>query len=66
LNRSVSQENYLKNSPARVPKGEDPELQMKRLEYFSKAADAISDGDLIDRMIHGWGSISMSAKNRAS
>ncbi|KAG7562255.1 hypothetical protein FFLO_02341 [Filobasidium floriforme] len=47
------QENYLKNAPARIPKGDDPESQMKRLECFSKAADAISDGDLIDRMIHG-------------
>lgn len=46
------QENYLKNAPARA-QGSDPESQMQRLDYFSKAADAISDGDIIDRMIHG-------------
>jgi hypothetical protein len=26
---------------------------MKRLDLFSKAADSISEGDIIDRMVHG-------------
>jgi replication factor C subunit 1 len=47
------QENYLKNAPSRAGRGDDPDTQMKRLDLISKAADAISDGDLIDRMIHG-------------
>lgn len=47
------QENYLKNAPARVASVNDtPEAVMKRLDLFSKAADSISDGDLIDRMVH--------------
>lgn len=47
------QENYLRNSPARVKSSNPQEAAMKTLELFSKAADSISDGDLIDRMIHG-------------
>ncbi len=30
----------------------DPDSVMKRLDLFSKAADSISDGDLLDGMIH--------------
>jgi replication factor C subunit 1 len=30
-----------------------PDKELKHLDLLSKAADSISDGDLIDRMIHG-------------
>ncbi|KAJ9110660.1 hypothetical protein QFC19_001489 [Naganishia cerealis] len=47
------QENYIKQRPARAGKGPGPEVQMETLNLFSKAADSISDGDLLDRLIHG-------------
>ena len=47
------QENYLKTVPALAagtsPKGRD----LKLLELADNAAQSISDGDLVDRMIHG-------------
>ncbi|KAJ9101197.1 hypothetical protein QFC21_003416 [Naganishia friedmannii] len=47
------QENYIKQKPTRAGQGNGPETMMETLNLFSKAADSISDGDLIDRLIHG-------------
>lgn len=47
------QENYLKHKFARAASGSPREIALKKVEITSKAADAISDGDLVDRMIHG-------------
>ena len=49
------QENYLKATQfARANRAESPqEKELLTLELASKAADSISDGDLVDRMIHG-------------
>lgn len=49
------QENYLRTKPAALS-GQHynkRELNLKALELFDQAAESISDGDLIDRMIHG-------------
>ena len=55
------QENYLGTNPARTNQW-NAQPRMKKLaalDLVSKAADSISDGDLVDRMIHGsqqqWG-----------
>ncbi|KAH6688608.1 replication factor C subunit 1 [Plectosphaerella plurivora] len=49
------QENYLRTKPLALNgKGYNRrEEQLKALELFDQAAESISDGDLIDRMIHG-------------
>ncbi|ERF69818.1 hypothetical protein EPUS_08019 [Endocarpon pusillum Z07020] len=47
------QENYLKTQPARVNNYSGRERNLKLLEFADKAASSISDGDLVDRMIHG-------------
>lgn len=49
------QENYLKAKPAGLGgKGYNSrEANMKYLEMVDQAAESISDGDLVDRMIHG-------------
>ncbi|KAK2589991.1 DNA replication factor C complex subunit Rfc1 [Conoideocrella luteorostrata] len=49
------QENYLKTKPMALNgKGYTKrEERLKALELFDQAAESISDGDLIDRMIHG-------------
>ncbi|TFY76813.1 hypothetical protein EWM64_g7199 [Hericium alpestre] len=47
------QENYLKTKPARVGDGRDPLDTLKHLELMDQAASSISDGDLVDAMIHG-------------
>lgn len=49
------QENYLGTNPARTNQFNDNQRMKKlaQLDLVSKAADAISDGDLVDRMIHG-------------
>ncbi|KAI9635850.1 purine nucleotide binding protein [Dioszegia hungarica] len=47
------QEHYLKTNPSAVNGYGEKERDQKHLELVSKAADSISDGDLIDRMIHG-------------
>jgi len=46
-------EHYPKTNPAALNNLDGPEKQLKNLELLSKAADAVSDGDLVDRMIHG-------------
>ncbi|KAI7340196.1 DNA replication factor C, large subunit [Hortaea werneckii] len=55
------QENYLNTNPQRTNQWNDNAKMKKlaQLDLVSKAADSISDGDLVDRMIHGsqqqWG-----------
>ena len=49
------QENYLGTNPVRSVKYDSNPKKKKlaNLDLISKAADSISDGDLVDRMIHG-------------
>ena len=47
------QENYLGTSPMLVNAYSGKERDLKQLELVDKAAESISDGDLVDRMIHG-------------
>jgi replication factor C subunit 1 len=47
------QENYLKTTPALANAYSGRERNLKLLELADKAASSISDGDLVDRMIHG-------------
>jgi replication factor C subunit 1 len=51
------QENYLRTKPAALNSQSQSynkrERNLKALELFDQAAESISDGDLVDRMIHG-------------
>jgi replication factor C subunit 1 len=47
------QENYLGTSPMQSLSYSGKEKNLRNLELVSQAADSISDGDLVDRMIHG-------------
>ena len=48
------QENYLKHKYSRVSQNLHPrQAALQKAQITSKAADCISDGDLVDRMIHG-------------
>lgn len=48
------QENYLGTNPILASGATNAkEKNLKHLDLISKAADSISDGDLVDRMIHG-------------
>lgn len=47
------QENYLRTRPTLASNYRDKEYKLKLLELADKAAESISDGDLVDRMIHG-------------
>jgi len=47
------QENYLKTQPSLAGNYSGKERNLKWLELAEKAAASISDGDLVDRMIHG-------------
>lgn len=47
------QENYLKTQPALASAYHGQERSLKLLDLAEKAASSISDGDLVDRMIHG-------------
>ncbi|PWY71653.1 chromosome transmission fidelity factor [Aspergillus heteromorphus CBS 117.55] len=47
------QENYLKTRPALAGGYQGREQKLKLLELADNAASSISDGDLVDRMIHG-------------
>ncbi|KAI1781002.1 replication factor RFC1 C terminal domain-containing protein [Hypoxylon cercidicola] len=49
------QENYLRTKPAVLNQNQynKQEQNLKALEMVDKAAESISDGDLVDRMIHG-------------
>lgn len=46
------QENYLKNNFSRANGFSGKDLDLKRLELASQAAESISDGDLVDGLIH--------------
>ena len=48
------QENYLKTQPARIKHLDGPEKVLKQLELMEKASASISDGDLVDTLIHGY------------
>ncbi|KDQ07752.1 hypothetical protein BOTBODRAFT_119605 [Botryobasidium botryosum FD-172 SS1] len=47
------QENYAKTTPSRANSLNGPEQILRQLQLLDKAASAISDGDLVDAMIHG-------------
>ncbi|KAJ7179697.1 DNA replication factor C large subunit [Mycena filopes] len=47
------QENYLKSTPTALQKYDGPMKILKSLELMDKAASSISDGDLVDALIHG-------------
>lgn len=47
------QENYLKTNPILASGYQGKERSLKLLELAENAASSISDGDLVDRMIHG-------------
>lgn len=48
------QENYLKTKPMLASSAGSPrEQRLKALQLAEQAAESISDGDLVDRMIHG-------------
>lgn len=47
------QENYLKTKPTLTGRYQGKEQKLKALELMDNAASGISDGDLVDRMIHG-------------
>lgn len=49
------QENYLRTKPSAIGQYKDNrrEQNLKLLELMDQAAESISDGDLVDRMIHG-------------
>ncbi|KAL7624026.1 DNA replication factor C complex subunit Rfc1 [Parahypoxylon ruwenzoriense] len=49
------QENYLRTKPAVLNQNQynKREQNLKTLELVDRAAESISDGDLVDRMIHG-------------
>ncbi|KAI1295779.1 replication factor RFC1 C terminal domain-containing protein [Xylaria venustula] len=49
------QENYLRTKPSAINayRGNQREQNLKLLELMDQAAESISDGDMVDRMIHG-------------
>jgi hypothetical protein len=49
------QENYLRTNPdlGRI-QGNPKEVNLKKLELAEKASESISNGDLVDAMIHGY------------
>ncbi|KAH7916645.1 replication factor RFC1 C terminal domain-containing protein [Hygrophoropsis aurantiaca] len=47
------QENYLKTEPVKLRNLEGPPKILKQLQLMDKAASSISDGDLVDALIHG-------------
>ncbi|OBZ65493.1 Replication factor C subunit 1 [Grifola frondosa] len=47
------QENYLKTQPARIRGLDGPEKALKHLELMEKASASLSDGDIVDSLIHG-------------
>ena len=50
----VQQENYLKTNPSRVRDLDGPRKALKQLKLMEKASESISDGDLVDSLIHGY------------
>ena len=53
LSSLMLQENYLGTNPMLSNKYSGKEKNLKVLELTESAAESISDGDLVDRMIHG-------------
>ncbi|KAK7696550.1 hypothetical protein QCA50_001208 [Cerrena zonata] len=47
------QENYLKTEPSKLKNDSGPEKSLRHLQLMYKAASSISDGDLVDALIHG-------------
>jgi replication factor C subunit 1 len=47
------QENFLKTKPSLIGQLNGKEANLKALQLADQAAESISDGDLVDRMIHG-------------
>lgn len=47
------QENYLKASYSKSSNLGGRDKELRNLELVSMAAEAMSDGDLVDRVIHG-------------
>ncbi|KAI6716557.1 hypothetical protein JHW43_000988 [Diplocarpon mali] len=47
------QENYLSTKPSLASNMDAREAKLKALQLADQAAESISDGDLVDRMIHG-------------
>jgi replication factor C subunit 1 len=47
------QENYLKTQPSLLGGYDGKQRNLKYLELIEQASSSISDGDLVDRMIHG-------------
>ncbi|TIC28236.1 DNA replication factor C, large subunit [Wallemia mellicola] len=47
------QENYVKCNPVKARDSDHNRSEFNRIKCLSDAADAISDGDLVDSMIHG-------------
>lgn len=49
------QENYLKSNPDLARNAGNPkEINLKKLELAEQASESISNGDLVDAMIHGY------------
>ncbi|KAF8680893.1 replication factor C [Rhizoctonia solani] len=46
-------ENYLKTQPAKTSKLSGRDVALEQLKLMDRAASSISDGDLVDTMIHG-------------
>lgn len=53
LSYLMLQENYLGTNPMRASSYQGRDRNLKLLELADNAAESISDGDLVDRMIHG-------------
>ncbi|GME49001.1 replication factor c subunit 1 [Neofusicoccum parvum] len=53
LSYLMLQENYLGTNPMRAANCQGKDRNLKLLELADNAAESISDGDLVDRMIHG-------------
>ncbi|KAF1809182.1 DNA replication factor C, large subunit [Eremomyces bilateralis CBS 781.70] len=49
----MMQENYLGTQPIKAQTYQGRERSLKLMELFDQAAESISDGDMVDRMIHG-------------
>jgi len=49
------QENYLRTNPDLARNAGNPkEINLKKLELAERASESISNGDLVDAMIHGY------------
>ena len=57
-------ENYLKTQPARLKNLDGPDRVLKELQLMDSAASSISDGDLVDSLIHGCVVIGKSLSTR--